>query len=103
MLARVAGGDAQWVEPLAHVVVVRRIVQDDVTDDGAAGLPVDYEDGIDGRVGHGDVPLGDGVDAPGAVAGYRTGEAGEEDDEEGGGEEEGEGWPPHDDDHEGWG
>lgn len=100
MLAYVAGGDAQWVEPLAHVVVVRRIVQDDVTDDGAAGLPVDYEDGIDGRVGHGDVPLGDGLDAPGAVACYGIGEAGEDEGEEGEGEE-GEGWPPHG--HEGWG
>ncbi|EJK56636.1 hypothetical protein THAOC_23438, partial [Thalassiosira oceanica] len=50
------------VEPLRVVRVNVAAMQDEVADDAPAGVGVDDEDGVDGRVGHGHEALVDRVD-----------------------------------------
>mmetsp|Transcript_19583 Transcript_19583/g.41039 ORF Transcript_19583/g.41039 Transcript_19583/m.41039 type:complete len:272 (+) Transcript_19583:1328-2143(+) len=79
MLAFVAGGDTYGIDPrgerfvspdvgvgIAGVVVA--VVEDEVPDHGSGGIAVHDEDGVNGGVDDGEVPVVDWVDACGAFA-----------------------------------
>mmetsp|Transcript_57659 Transcript_57659/g.122332 ORF Transcript_57659/g.122332 Transcript_57659/m.122332 type:complete len:282 (-) Transcript_57659:199-1044(-) len=82
ILAVVARREADGLEPRVRIVVVGSIVEDEVSDDGASRITVNDEDCVDGGIGHGDVPVVDGVDAAWALAGDRRGEVGQNGEEE---------------------